>query len=81
MEGFLEEAFIWLSSDPFQNFTKKRRAQRLCPGRGKMNKEMDLPDLQGPLRRTAGAGAAKRPDRKNSRGDFPVLDNTVLRAS
>lgn len=45
-----------------------------------MSKEMDLQGLQRPLRTTAGAGAVKRPGRENSRGDFPVLDNTVLRA-
>lgn len=43
--------------------------------------KMDLQGLQGPLRKTAGAGMVKRPDRENSRGHFPVLNNTVLRAS
>lgn len=45
-----------------------------------MSKEMDLQGLQRPLRRSAGAGVVKSPNRENSRRDLPVLDNTVLRA-
>lgn len=46
-----------------------------------MSKETDLQDLQKPLRRSTGAGVVKRPDRENSRRDFPVFDNTVLKLS
>lgn len=79
MEGFLEEAF-GLALIHSRISLKKRRVQRLCPGRGQMSKEMDLQGLQRPLRRSAGAGMVKRPDRENSRRDFPILDSTVLRA-
>lgn len=50
-------------------------------GISKMSKEMDLWGLQGALRKIAGTGVVKRPDREKSSQDFPVLDHTVLRAS